>query len=47
MLAHFGRQLSIRHFVGRFQFYRYGTKLLALDALAEFTLGFTRTKDQN
>jgi len=47
MLAHFGRQLTIRHFVGRFQFDGDAMKLLALDALAEFTLGFTRTKDQN
>ena len=47
MQAHFGRKLTIRHFVSRFQFDDAATKLLALDALAELSLGFTGTKDQN
>jgi len=47
MRAHFGRQLTIRHFVGRCQFYGDAPKFLALEALTELALGFTRTKDQN
>ena len=46
MLAHFGRKLTIRHFVSRLQFYRKATNFLRFDVLAEFALGFTRTQDQ-
>lgn len=46
MIAHFGRKLTIRHFVSRFQFYREAAKLLALDVLTELALGFTGAKDQ-
>ena len=46
MLAHFGGKLTIRHFVGRFQFNDDATDFLGLDVLAELSLGFTGTKDQ-
>ena len=46
MLAYLGGNLSLRHFVSRFQFHREATNLLGDDAPTEFALGFTRTKDQ-
>ena len=46
MLNHCGCNLTIRHFVGRFQFYDTDTKLLRLDALAELAFGFARAEDQ-
>ena len=47
MQAHFCCNLTIRHFVDRFQFYSDATEFFALDALEELALGFTGTKDQN
>ena len=46
VLLHLGGQLTIRHFVSRFQFHDDATDLLGLHAFAELTLGFTRSKDQ-
>jgi hypothetical protein len=47
MFVHFGRKLTIRHFVSRFQFCDSAAKLLALEALNELSLGLTWTHDQN
>ena len=47
MFVHLSRQLTIRHFVGRFLFNDAATKFLALEALDELSLGFTGTKDQH
>lgn len=46
MLAHFDGKLPIGQLVGCFQLYLEAAKFLALDVFAEFSLGFTRTKDQ-
>lgn len=46
MLIDFRRKLVIRHLVCRFQLDHADMKFLALDALAEFVLGFTRAKNQ-
>ncbi len=47
MQTYFSCNLTICHFVGRFQFYNDATEFLALESLEELALGFPGAKDQN
>ena len=43
MLAHFGHKLTIRHFIGSFQFDGDATKFPGFDVLVELALGLPRS----